>query len=281
MQSPASRLAAVGTIGHAMAGGRVIFWGTGSSPYLDPFAGRSMRKPYARPRDTTIDVRATRGPISHRLLGDIARPPVYGDPVWLLERFYRPSVTKHWDVGVIIHLADLADRAFEAHPKPQMLRYRTDTPDGLSIRLLNTVTQRSAAALRARVDDIMACRRIVSTSLHGLVIAEAYGIPCMYFAPRGPRRGLCKLDLETEPDLDIRIVDLYRGFGKRFLPVYVQPRGAKTSWRDVARAVDEAWEPLAFDPEPIVERFPLELNPLRPLPNGTVFDHPLVTGIPF
>src|SRR5262249_33558211 len=62
------RLSAVGTIGHALRNGTIWVWGTGSSSFANPLAAREQRRPYSIPRMTRLDVRATRGPISWKLL---------------------------------------------------------------------------------------------------------------------------------------------------------------------------------------------------------------------
>ena len=77
-------------------------------------AARALRAPAA---GTDMVIHATRGPISRALLsGGDTSPGVFGDPVWLLPRFYRPRIRKKWRLGVVLHLSDLADRAYEAHP---------------------------------------------------------------------------------------------------------------------------------------------------------------------
>jgi hypothetical protein len=95
-------------------------------------------------------VAATRGPTSERLLtGGRGAHGVYGDPVWLLPRFYDPKLTKKWDLGVILHLSELTDREYEAHPEPKYLRYGVPGEFKDSVHLINTVTPISAAPTRA------------------------------------------------------------------------------------------------------------------------------------
>ena len=63
-KSRETRLAAVGTIGHMFRGGDVSFWGTGTSPHLNPHDAPKEKVPYSRPQDTTITTYATRGPFT-------------------------------------------------------------------------------------------------------------------------------------------------------------------------------------------------------------------------
>ncbi len=277
------RLAAAGTIGHGMERGVVWFWGSGSSNVRNPGAPAEQRVPYRPPANTEMILCATRGPISHALLrgGPPASDAVYGDPIWLLRRFYRPAVEKRRELGVILHLSELADRATEAHPLPSHLRYLIPGDLSHAVALINTVTSISSEAMRRRIDDILACKRIVSTSLHGMVLAESYRIPCLYFAPHGETRGPATVPLTVGSGLDLRFIDLYRGFGLDRLRVYVQPRSEYTDWDALIRAIDEAWQPVSTDEDALMAALPLELKLLAAPQGQTVFEHPLIRGLRF
>lgn len=280
-KSSATRLAAVGTIGHMFSGGDVSFWGTGTSPHLNPHQASELKVPYARPADTRMSVYATRGPFSRRILApDATGPAVYGDPLWLLPRFHTAPVEKRYELGVILHLSELADRDFDAHPKDDTRRHVIHEADRSSVRLINTVTPVSVDALRERLDDILSCKRIISTSLHGMVFAESYGIPCLYFSPRSSKSGPDKIDLTSEEGLDLRFVDLYRGLGLDTLDVWYQPRKQETDWNTVITAIDRIWAPKRFDDQPLIEAFPLPLGMLEKGQTGSAFDHPLIRALP-
>ncbi|MFG1478125.1 polysaccharide pyruvyl transferase family protein [Xanthobacter sp. V4C-4] len=278
------RMAAVGTIGHMLQNGDVTVWGTGVSRYCNPHAvSRVERVPFAPYPGTRYRVAATRGPVSRALFNEenAVRPAVFGDPVWLLPQFHRPPAEKKWDLGVIVHLSELNDKELDTFVRQELQRYHIPDEFRDSVRIIHTRTAISADALRARLDEILACRRLVSTSLHGMVFAESYGIPCLYFAPRGRRPGLESRILDPNDGNDLRITDLYQGLGLDRLQVYVQARRAPTDWAHVMRAIDEAWEPKPFDYEPLLGAFPLDVAPLHPPPGQTVFDHPLIRGLPF
>lgn len=280
-KSQAVRLAAVGTIGHMFSGGDVSFWGTGTSPHLNPNQSAEDKVPYTRPADTRMTVYATRGPFSRRVLApDAPGPAVYGDPLWLLPRFHSAPREKRHELGVILHLSELADRDYEAHPKEGALRHVVHEADRGTVKLINTVTPISVDALRERLDDILSCKRIISTSLHGMVFAESYGIPCLYFSPRSAAAGLGKIALAQEEGLDLRFVDLYRGIGEETLDVWYQPRKQETDWQAVIQAIDNIWAPKRFDEEPLIEAFPLPLRMLEKGPTGSAFDHPLIRALP-
>lgn len=275
------RMAAVGTIGHSLKQGEVVVWGTGSSRWRNPSAPAEQRVAVAPLPGTRLHIAATRGPVSRRILGEenAVGPAVYGDPVWLLPRFHPAPQRKKWKLGVIIHLADLQDRSFEVRPKAEHIRYEIPAELAGDVRLIHTVTPIGLDGMRARLDEILDCERIVSTSLHGMVFAESYGIPCLYFSPRAPR-GLHRAELDPDGTLDLRIVDLYRGLGRTSIPVYGQPRRERTDWAALMAAIDKGWQQPEFDTNPLLEAFPLDLKPLQPRPGETVFEHPVLRQIP-
>lgn len=281
--SPRRRISAVGTIAHGFSGGEVLVWGSGSSRYRNPHDAKENKVLFSMPPDTRYRVWATRGPHSAAVLADaeFVHRGVYGDPVWLLPRFYNPVIEKRWELGVIVHLADLVDRGFEATVKDILVRYAIPEEFKDKVRLIHTVTPVSVDALRQRIDDILSCKRIVSTSLHGMVFAESYGIPCLYFSPRGKRAGPATLAIGDDTDLDFRIIDLYAGVGVAELPVYIQPRRRPTDWAALMRTIDQCWEPLPFSAEPLIDVFPGGANPLTVDPRaGHLFDHPLIASLP-
>lgn len=280
-KSDTVRLAAVGTIGHMFAGGDVSFWGTGTSPNLNPNQSEKPKVPYVRPADTKIHTYATRGPFSRRILApDATGPAVYGDPLWLLPRFHEAPVKKTCELGVILHLSELADRAYDAHPRDDSRRHDIAEADRQTVKLINTVTPVSIAGLRDRLDEILSCKRIISTSLHGMVFAESYGIPCLYFSPRAKTSGLGRIDLLQEEGLDLRFVDLYRGLGQDQLDVWYQPRAEETDWDALIRVIDDVWQPKHLNEDPLIESFPLPLSMMPKGQTGSAFDHPLIRAVP-
>ncbi len=276
------RMGAVGTIAQGFSGGEVWIWGTGTSKYRNPLHKGPGKERFIPNSVTTFHVTATRGPITRRILGEenATGAPAFGDPVWLLPQFYRPNLKKRWKLGVIVHLADLKDRSLDAAVKDAFVRYQIPESERTSVRLINTVTDVTVDALRARLDDILECERLVSTSLHGMVFAESYGIPCLYFSPRGKISGVVELDLLDEDCVDLRIIDLYRGMGRNKLRVYVQDRKTPTDWAHLMRMIDDMWEPVNFDATPLINAFPLPVAPLQATPGKTVFDHPLIRETP-
>lgn len=113
-------------------------------------------------------VRAVRGPLSREYLLEkgIPCPEVYGDPALLIPYFYRPSVQKssgNFRIGIVPHYADQGASV--------MLRIRRDHPE---VEFIDIVGYGNWTDF---IDRICACDVIFSSSLHGLIVAEAYGVP--------------------------------------------------------------------------------------------------------
>lgn len=99
---------------------------------------------------------AVRGKLTRDHIRGADVPEVYGDPALLLPLVYRPVVEKTRKVGIIPHYVD----------KP--LFYGKE--DYIDIE----------RNWKDVVRDILSCERVVSSTLHGIVIAEAYGIPASW-----------------------------------------------------------------------------------------------------
>lgn len=171
----------------AHADSQTVIWGAGLQN-----AGISLKE---HPKK----VCAVRGPLTREQLiwQGIHCDEVYGDPVLLMPRFYNPKVEKKYKIGVIAHRSD-ADNKYirdfcEAHEDIKFINMRS--------RSMSTV------------DEILECEAILSTSLHGLIVADAYGIPSAwgrasekipggYFKYRDYYQSIGEHD-KTEPDLYI------------------------------------------------------------------------------
>lgn len=107
-------------------------------------------------------VHAVRGPLSRQLLltQGVACPEIYGDPALLLPMFMDPDVKKKYSVGVIPHYVD--------KPQACLTECRRD-PEILVIDI--------ESGIEEFVRAVKSCDLILSSSLHGLICADAYGVP--------------------------------------------------------------------------------------------------------
>jgi pyruvyltransferase len=110
------------------------------------------------------DIRAVRGPLSREKLlnAGFECPEVYGDPALLYPRFYQPRKTKRrYKIGIIPHYID--------EDNPWLKQFKKD-PSVLIINILGKNVNKF-------VDDVNRCDLILSSSLHGIICGDAYGIP--------------------------------------------------------------------------------------------------------
>lgn len=108
-------------------------------------------------------VLAVRGPLTRELIGapvDVA----LGDPGILVARHVRRRDVR-WDVGLVPHGHHRGHEDFLALARSA----------GIRVRVINV----HAPAARV-VPEITACDRIITTSLHGLITADAFGIPALW-----------------------------------------------------------------------------------------------------
>lgn len=108
---------------------------------------------------------AVRGPLTRENLKKtgISCPEIYGDPALLYPRIYKPNINKKYKLGIIPHFIDKDNT---------LLKNFTNVPEVRIIDIedpINTV-----------VDNINSCKYIASSSLHGIIAADAYGIPSVY-----------------------------------------------------------------------------------------------------
>lgn len=248
------RLAATGTIAQSFALGRVDLWGTGAAGRNNPFEPQhGFRRRFA----TRLVAHALRGPFSARLLAEagFATPGPFGDPGWLLPRLWpAPPAPPRYELGVILHLSEVTARTPEAPARPVFLRYRV--PPGLAgaVRIISPLHRMDLASMRAKLDEILSCRRILSTGLHGLILAEAYGRPCAGFDIHDGASG--RVAVTTQAPLDHRIRDFYAGIGQETALILRQPRHAATDWEAAIRFLDREWSPVSFDACDLLASFP-------------------------
>ncbi len=141
----------------------VKVWGSGFLAHPGEFGGDAAApEQFAAP----MEFAALRGKLSKercekilgRELGDIA----LGDPGLLIKRFFDTSgIRKEYDVGFVPHHSELA--AFEE--SAQRLKKHSS--------VVIDATRNMSEVLR----KIAACRVIVSSGLHGLIVADSFGIP--------------------------------------------------------------------------------------------------------
>ena len=107
-------------------------------------------------------IHAVRGPLTKELVirQGLSCPAIYGDPALLYPRYYAPAVEKDYDLGIVAHYMD--------RDNPWLNR---------TAREANTLIVDVFSDVQKFVDQLCRCRLIASSSLHGLIAADAYRIP--------------------------------------------------------------------------------------------------------
>jgi pyruvyltransferase len=139
-----------------------IIWGSG---FMEE-SGRLHRAPR--------QICAVRGPLTRENIqkSGFDCPEIYGDPALLYPYIYRPPVNKRYKLGIIPHHHEKENnllRIFENYPEIKLIDIEGP---------INTV-----------VDEICSCRYIASSSLHGIIAADAYGVPSVWIKLSDKIRG--------------------------------------------------------------------------------------------
>ncbi len=211
--SCARQLLAIGSVLH-FAEDQAVVWGS----------GRNGKVPDDAHAFAALDVRAVRGPRTQEFLKKrgINAPDVYGDPALLLPVLtkgrFKPSRQKK-----ILFVPNLND--YKEHP------------NGLDFSAHGVDTLSPKQGWNKAVEEIVQYEFVAASSLHGLIIAEAFGIPARYVRL-------------TEQENLFKYHDYYEGTGR--------------SLTDIAPSVPEAIEmggmmPPVFNAKKLMDSFPYDL----------------------
>ena len=132
------------------------FWGSGSHVESVEFF------------DSNPKFLAVRGPLTRNMLLDAGYncPEIYGDPALFLPEFYPKKCTKKYKLGIVCHW-----------------RHREKLTCDNSVLFIDIL--RKEDEITKFVDEICSCEKVISSSLHGIIIANAYGIPAKWFMLEG------------------------------------------------------------------------------------------------
>ena len=141
---------AVGSILHH-ANKHSIVWGSGIIDHEQEIA--------------EADFRAVRGPQTRYFLLKLGYrcPKVYGDPALLLPKYYNPEVEKKYKIGIVPHYHDYKKAV-------ELFQNESD------IKVIDLLTM----DVEETTKEILSCENIISSSLHGLIVAHAYKIPALW-----------------------------------------------------------------------------------------------------
>ncbi|MCD8071286.1 MAG: polysaccharide pyruvyl transferase family protein [Akkermansiaceae bacterium] len=178
------RLCAVGSVLSFIGGGETTIWGTG---LMEKRAVEAMKDPRKKMK---LDIRAVRGPLTRSVLREngFDCPEVYGDPAILMPLVYKPEVKKVPGRTLIIpHHSRLGKYA---------ARY-------------DHVADTYTSDWKGFIDNIASSGKVISSSLHGIILAESYGIPCVF--------------LDDYPGSRFKYDDYFRSTGRTSFPIAATP----------------------------------------------------------
>lgn len=180
-------------------------------------------------------VTAVRGPLTrdYLLQRGVPCPPVYGDPALLLPLIYTPapSAGKRYRLGIIPHYQD------ENAPA---LIHLLSAAGGEAV----VIHLEHYHDWHEQIDLINSCDFIVSSSLHGCILSDTYGVPnrWVHFAFK-------------HPDAAFKFRDYYGSVGKDISAPYAIT--ADTTLSSLL-ALRSAWQPPALDLRPLIAACPID-----------------------
>lgn len=202
------RLIALGSVLHFAEDHNTI-WGTG-------FNGKVSLEEHTY---NTLDVRAVRGPLTRDFLVQrgIETPEIYGDPALLIPHIFPGKFQKN------------PKKPYVIVPNLHDLKIAQEQGWKNIVSPLNSWNR--------CINEILEAEFVIASSLHGLIIAEAYGIPARY------------IRLSEEENL-FKYNDYMMGTGRGEI--------------EFASTIDEALEmkgmaPVQFDHQKLLNAFPFDL----------------------
>lgn len=173
-------------------------------------------------------ITAVRGPLTRNLLrlSGVECPEVYGDPALLLPEVFNPNPQKKYKVGVVLRWAESEwDKA----------NFGTD------VKKINM----ASTDIEPTLKEMLECENIISSSLHGIILADAYGIPSAWLSSTTPK------------GLHFKFYDYFISVDKIQKPqVFDFSRSSITS-KDLSDNIQFNGKKINFDGEKLLESCPM------------------------
>lgn len=221
-------IVAIGSILCNIPNRNSIVWGSGIGN--DKFDLKLRTRPQK--------ILAVRGPLTRAWLlkRGIPCPEVYGDPALILPFVYSPQKRHQKKIGLIPHLEDWDQNR-------ELIR-TLETED------VRVVHMGNYSCWTDIIDEITSCDVICSSSLHGLIVAEAYKIPAIWIKFKEKKAGW-----------DFKYYDFYAAVGRHVDGAFFV-RNEK-DLLSAATKVLKDWTPIKFDLTPLLKNAPVKFRFLK------------------
>lgn len=200
-----------------------IIWGAGATKSDITISSRPIK------------VCAVRGKLTRKLLlsNGIDCPEIYGDPALLLPLICPKKKKKIYKLGLICHIDD--------ENNPNYRKFSVKYPDEILQISLHDYGDWSRV-----IDQICSCEIIASSSLHGIIVADAYGIPNIW--------------LKSHVNLyggDFKFMDYFSGVNRQ-PPIPVILTEDEILDNLLMKAAD--YIPIKYDHQPLLQVCPFKIS---------------------
>lgn len=208
----------IGSIIQWYSDNNAIIWGSG---LLTHSQIKGIRKVYA-----------VRGPLTRAelLKQGYDCPEIYGDPVLLFPRFYNPTIHKTHKIGIIAHFYELHS------PIIQQLINKYN---------LFFIDIQHYGRWNSFIDKVLSCNYIISSSLHGCIVSDAYRVPNMW----------CQFTDYVAEDSGFKFHDYYLSLGKNIASPYNMLINAPSE-NELTSIIDCQWTAPCIDLDLLMEVCP-------------------------
>lgn len=176
------------------------------------------------------DIKAVRGPLTQVMLSQkgYSCPKCYGDPALLLPLHYKPLKKKIYDIGIIPHYNDT--RLFKQFK---------------NIATTHLIHTQGYDNWHEFIDEILQCKCIVSSSLHGLIISEAYEVPSHW------------IEFKNATSRDqFKYIDFYKSIGKEAKPLIIDENTSLATLIDICKK----WQHGTINYKDLISSCPFPIN---------------------
>lgn len=227
-------------------------WGTGtmrSSPISFQDKRENWLNYLFKRQSMRSKICALRGPVTGKIIERLGfeDPEVYGDPALLLPNYFSPEIKeKRFSVGLILH--------WSQEVKLNLVEKENLLQSGIK---LISILRSTNEEIEEFIEEIASCEMIFSTSLHGLIVSQAYKIPTKW----------CRLaQSEIHPEASLKFKDYFLGTNQEIMePIDLSLEVESLKKLRSINNIGKVNYLSSWNPKKLIESFPKEyLNEKEP-----------------